>query len=160
MFPISLPSSFSLYWMIKPLKPDESLQSDGNGESRPYYQYGNRNDLTMYLSGLMRKEDIAFQSAIKVIESIAEDDEEKPARIRTLQETYKKEDLHDVSGYSGLLSILIKQTQNRDEAKQIVEQVISIFPKIQDGKQSKVLWCCSFCPCLLLRPQSRFVVVM
>jgi hypothetical protein len=104
---------------------------------RPYYQHGNRNDLVMYLSGWMRKDGIAFQSALKVIEGIAEDDEEKAARIRTLEETYKKQDLHNVSGYSGLLSILMIQTQNEDNAKQILEQVALLFPKPQNGKQVK-----------------------
>jgi hypothetical protein len=56
----------------------------------------------MYLSGWMRKEGIQFGSALKVIESIAEDDEEKPARIRTLEETYKKQALDKVCGYSGM----------------------------------------------------------
>jgi hypothetical protein len=51
----------------------------------------------------MRKEGIPFENAFKVIECIAAGDEEKPARIRTLQETYKKEDLNEVSGYAGLL---------------------------------------------------------
>jgi Bifunctional DNA primase/polymerase, N-terminal len=44
---------------------------------KPYYQQGNRNDFTMYLSGWMRKEGIPLQSALKVIECIAADDEEK-----------------------------------------------------------------------------------
>ncbi|MFL6433014.1 MAG: hypothetical protein ACJ71O_04675, partial [Nitrososphaeraceae archaeon] len=104
---------------------------------KPHYQHGNRNDFTMYLSGWMRKEGIAFDSALKVIEGIAADDEEKPARIRTLEETYKKEDLNKVSGYPGLLTILVNQTQNGDKAKQILEQVTSYFPKAQNGKQSK-----------------------
>ena len=85
----------------------------------------------------MRKDGIAFQSALKVIETIAEDDEEKPARIRTLEETYKKEDVREISGYLGLLSIIANQTQNVDKAKQILEQVKSLFPKIQDGTRSK-----------------------
>jgi hypothetical protein len=106
---------------------------------KPYYQHGNRNDFTMYLSGLMRKEGVTFESALKVIETIAADDEEKSARIRTLEETYKKEDLRGICGYSGLLSILVSQTQNGDRAKQVLDQIISLFPKIQDGKQSKGL---------------------
>jgi hypothetical protein len=100
---------------------------------KPYYQHGNRNDFTMYLSGLMRKEGIAFDSALKVIETIAADDEEKPARIRTLEETYKKECLNKICGYSGLLTILVNQTQNGDKAKQILEQVTSYFPKQSKG---------------------------
>ena len=103
------------------------------GLLKPYYKQGNRNDFTMYLAGLMRKEDMSFQSALKVIESIAADDEEKPARIRTLEETYKKQDLDRVCGYSGLFSILLNQTQNEDGAIQILDQVVSLFP----GKQSK-----------------------
>src|SRR4030095_4353409 len=81
---------------------------------KPYYQHGNRNDFTMYLSGWMRKEGIPFDSALKVIECIAVDDEEKHARIRTLEETYKKQDLDKICGYSGLLSVLINQIQNED----------------------------------------------
>src|SRR5215217_5076344 len=104
---------------------------------KPYYQHGNRNDFTMYLSGWMRKEGIPFESALNVIKCIAADDEEKSARIRTLVETYKKQDLDKVCGYSGLLLILVNQTQNEDKAKQILDEVKSVFPKIQHDKQSK-----------------------
>ena len=104
---------------------------------KPYYRHGNRNDFTMYLSGWMRKEGIAFESALRVIECIAADDEEKPARIRTLEETYKKQGLEKVCGYSGLLSTIVKQTQNEEKAKQILEEVESAFAKTQDGKKSK-----------------------
>jgi Bifunctional DNA primase/polymerase, N-terminal len=102
---------------------------------KPYYQHGNRNDFTMYMSGLMRKEGVSFQGALRVIESIAADDEEKSARIRTLQETYKKQDMHEICGYSGLFSILLNQTQSEDKARQILDQVIALFP----GEQSKDL---------------------
>jgi hypothetical protein len=89
----------------------------------------------MYLSGLMRKEGVTFESALKVIETIAADDEEKSARIRTLQETYKKEDLDGLSGYAGLLLILINQTRNEENAKQILKQVKSLFPKTKASKE-------------------------
>jgi hypothetical protein len=72
---------------------------------KPHYQHGNRNDFTMHLSGWMRKESISFESALKVIESISTDDEQKPARIRTLEETYKKRSLEKVCGYSGWIII-------------------------------------------------------
>jgi Bifunctional DNA primase/polymerase, N-terminal len=104
---------------------------------KPHYQHGNRNDFAMYLSGWMRKEGIAFESSLKVLESIAADDEEKSARIRTLEETYKKQDLDKICGYSGLLSTLINHMKNEDTAKQILAQVESVFPKKQDGMQSK-----------------------
>ena len=101
---------------------------------KPYYKHGDRNDFTMCLSGWMRKEGVGLKSAFKVIELIAADDEEKPARIRTLEETYKKQDLHKVCGYSGLLSTLVNQIQNEDKAKQILD---SVFPKTQERKQIK-----------------------
>ena len=75
------------------------------------------------------KKCIAFESALKVIECIAADDEEKPARIRTLDETYKKQDLDKICGYSGLLSTLVSQVQNEEKAKEILEEVESAFPK-------------------------------
>jgi hypothetical protein len=81
----------------------------------------------------MRKEGIAFESALRIIECIAADDEEKPARIRTLEETYKKQVLDNVCGYAGLLSILVNQTQNEDKAKKILEQVGSIFPRTSEA---------------------------
>jgi hypothetical protein len=102
---------------------------------KPYYRNGNRNDFTMYLSGWMRKEGISFESAFKVIECIAADDEEKPARIRTLEETYKKEDLDKICGYSGLLSTFVNQIQNEDNAKQILEEVKSLFPKTTGARK-------------------------
>jgi hypothetical protein len=93
----------------------------------------------MHLSGLMRKEGISFHTAIKVIETIAADDEEKPARIRTLQETYKKQDLDKICGYSGLLSILVNQTQNEDRAKQILDEVGFAFPRTEAARYVKQL---------------------
>jgi len=89
----------------------------------------------MYLSGWMRKEGITFESALKVIECIAVDDEEKAARKRTLEETYKKQDLDKICGYSGLLLILVNQTQNEENAKQILKQVKSLFPKTKASKK-------------------------
>jgi hypothetical protein len=96
---------------------------------KPHYQHGNRNDFTMFLSGLMRKEGISFHSALKVVETIAVEDEEKSARIRTLEEAYKKEELDKVCGYSGLLSILVNQTQSEGVAKQILDEVGFAFTK-------------------------------
>lgn len=50
-----------------------------------------RNDFVMYLAGWLRKEGIAIESVCKVVEDLAENDEEKQARFRPVQETYKKE---------------------------------------------------------------------
>ena len=107
---------------------------------KPYYQHANRNDLTLYLSGWMRKEGILFESALKVIESIAADDEEKPDRIRTLQETYKKQNLDKVCGYSGLLQYLqIKHKMKTGQNKYWIKS-ISLFPKVYNGKQNCTIY--------------------
>ncbi len=65
---------------------------------KPYYRNRNRNDFTMYLSGWMRKEGIPFESAFKVIECIAADDEEKSARIRTCKKHIKNKNWAKYAG--------------------------------------------------------------
>lgn len=64
---------------------------------RPYYNVGARNDLILYLSGWLRKEGIAIKSACKVIEGLADGDEEKQNRLRTLHETYGKDNLSAIN---------------------------------------------------------------
>jgi hypothetical protein len=120
---------------VRNTHPSEEDVCDIVAILKPHYRLGNRNDFTMYLSEWMRKEGIAFESALKVIERIAIDDEEKPARTRTLEETYKKEDMNNICGYSGLLSILVNETQNQDKVKQILEEVKSLFPKTADASK-------------------------
>jgi hypothetical protein len=39
--------------------------------------------------------------------------------------------LEKVCGYSGLLSILVNQTQNEEKAKQVIEEVKSLFQKLK-----------------------------
>jgi hypothetical protein len=51
---------------------------------KPYYRQGERNDFVVYLAGWLRKEDYAIESVYKVVEDLAENDEEKQARFRTV----------------------------------------------------------------------------
>ena len=68
---------------------------------------------------------------------MAENDEEKQARFRTLEETYKKQDLNGISGYSGLLSILTGQLQSKEKASQLLSEVKLLFPvPLQDRPQT------------------------
>ena len=66
----------------------------------PHYNNGIRNDLVLYLSGLLRKLNVPLEATQELINELAKDDEEKDNRIRTLQETYKKQDLDEIAGYN------------------------------------------------------------
>ena len=63
------------------------------------------------------KECVTIDDARKIIEGIYEQDEEKDARVRTLEETYKKEDPNNVEGYSGLLEVLTSELRDERQAK-------------------------------------------
>jgi hypothetical protein len=96
---------------------------------KPYYQSGNRNDFSMYLSGWMRKENVSIDSARKVIDGLTEYDEEKQERFVTLEATYNKADLDDVSGYTGLLTIISSITTN-DKAVHILNELkVLVIPR-------------------------------
>jgi P4 family phage/plasmid primase-like protien len=94
---------------------------------RRYYREGVRNDLVMYLSGWMRKEGIEYESTHKLIKSLAESDEEIQARFRTLDETYEKQDLEKICGYSGLLNTLEQATADSSIAKNILNKIFQII---------------------------------
>ena len=100
---------------------------------KPYYRYGERNDLILYLSGWLRKKGVVIEHAQKVIESLSEDDEEKQNRIRTLQETYAKDNLSGIKGYSGLLALLTEQLEDEQKAY----DTLKIGEKIFQDKEEK-----------------------
>ncbi len=50
----------------------------------------------------------------KIIEELAIDDEEKGNRIRTIKETYEKQDLEHISGFSVLSGLVTKQYNEED----------------------------------------------
>ena len=62
--------------------------------------------MILYLSGWLRKLGISLEVAEQIVIELAKDDEEKGNRIRTLYETYKKQDEDEIAGYSGLLKLL------------------------------------------------------
>lgn len=107
---------------------DDETISDIVDILKPWCKEGIRNDLLMCLSGWLRKENVPIETAFKVIDGLTEDDGEKHGRIATLEATYNKTDLDEVSGYSGLLTILSNITSD-EEAIQILDQVSeSAFP--------------------------------
>ena len=122
---------------------DDETISDMVEILKPYCREGIRNDFVMSLAGWLRKENVIYESAYKVIDGLTDDDEEKQGRIATLEATYNKTDLDDVNGYSGLLTIISNITSD-EEAVQILNRVEELaFPnnpyiyKIEEGVRNK-----------------------
>jgi hypothetical protein len=117
---------------------DDETISDMVEILKPYCQPGVRNDFLMYLSGWIRKENVSIESARKVIDGLTEVDEEKQERLVTLEATYNKADLDDVSGYTRLLTILSNMTSG-EEAIQILNQVnkLAFHDNYQSGHDEK-----------------------
>ena len=116
---------------------DDEIISDIIEILKPYCQSGVRNDFLMCLCGWLRKENVSMENARKVIDGLTEDDEEKQERFATLEATYNKTDLDDVSGYSGLLTIISNMTSD-EEAIQILNQVEELaFPDNYQSSHDK-----------------------
>jgi hypothetical protein len=79
----------------------------------------------MSLSGWLRKQEISFGSAKKIIEQITKDDEELGNRLWTLKETYHVQDPSAVKSYSGLLSIITGIIHDEYEAQEILSTYTS-----------------------------------
>jgi hypothetical protein len=107
---------------------------------KPHYNNGIRNDLVLYLSGWLRKLDIPLEAAEELINELAKDDIEKGNRIRTLTETYKKQDLNEIAGYSGLLKILCYDCTDADakeKLKKVKDIIDNKFEASKDNKNGK-----------------------
>jgi hypothetical protein len=90
---------------------------------KPYYYDGIRNDFILYFSGWLRKLGLSYDNAEKIVKELAKEDEERNSRIITLRETYQKQDLGKIAGYSGLLVLLSNQFEE--------ETAITKLKKIQ-----------------------------
>ena len=105
-----------------------------------HYSYGLRNDLILYLSGWLRKLGVSLEAAEELIIELAKDDEEKGNRIRTLHETYKKQDLDEIAGYSNLLKLLSYDcTENdaKEKLKNVKEIIDEKFETTKNKKKEK-----------------------
>jgi len=70
----------------------------------PYYTHGNRNNLILALSGLLRKAGVSFDDALKIVEKFVEvtNDEERKNRIDEVIRTYAKPP-EAVAGFKSLI---------------------------------------------------------
>ena len=60
---------------------DENTIANIVSALHPYYKKGLRHDFIMSLSGWLRKQEISFGSAKKIIEQVTKDDEELGNRL-------------------------------------------------------------------------------
>ena len=107
---------------------------------KPHYNNGIRNDIILYLSGWLRKLGVSLEDAEEFVNELAKDDEEKSNRTRTLNETYKKQDVDEIAGYSGLLKLLTYDCKERDakeKLKKVKEIIDKIFGTSKDNKKEK-----------------------
>ena len=89
----------------------------------PYYKkdFKCRNGIIYCTMGFCRKNNVAKESAIKLVETLAKDDEEKRVRVMVLEQTYKK-DPDQVSGIKKLLEALEHATRNVNTAREIFQE--------------------------------------
>jgi hypothetical protein len=107
---------------------------------QPHYNNGIRNDLVLYLSGWLRKLGVSLEAAEELINELAKDDEEKDNRIRTLHETYKKQDLDEIAGYSRLLKLLTydcREDEAKEKLKKVKEIIDNKFGTSNDNKRDR-----------------------
>ena len=129
---------------------DEETVYEVVARVKPYYYKGIRNDFVLYFSGWLRKLGVNYKNAEKIIKEFAIDDEEKNSRLKTLKETYQKQNLDQIAGYSGLLELLsdefdsshvtiekLKEIPKILEEKHIIKKCINGHKKEKDAKNKK-----------------------
>jgi len=97
---------------------------------RPAYKPGQRDLIVFYLSGWLRKANVDYESARKVIEVLAQGDEEFKHRIYVLDRTYGKRgnppSAKEMAGKSGLQEVL-EETLGEGEALTVIKEIEEIL---------------------------------
>lgn len=94
----------------------------------PYYKKGCscRNGIIYGITGYCRKNNVAKESAIKLVKTLAKDDEEKRERMMVLEQTYKKAP-DQVSGIKKLVGALEQTTGSINIAREIFQQISAMI---------------------------------
>ena len=94
----------------------------------PYYKKGCncRNGLIYGVAGFCRKYNVVKESAIKLVETLAKDDEERRGRMVVLDQTYIKAP-DQVSGIKKLVGALEHATGSVNIAREIFQQIFAII---------------------------------
>lgn len=97
---------------------------------RPIYRPGYRNYVILFLSGWLRKAGIDYSSARKVVEILADGDEEKDLRLYVLDRTYGKrgtppsdEELKGKSGLQEIAEKLLGEFQSLELIRKLEEKL-------------------------------------
>jgi P4 family phage/plasmid primase-like protien len=95
---------------------------------RPYYKKGCscRNGIIYGITGYCHKNNVAKESVIKLVETLAKNDEEKRGRIVVLEQTYKKAP-DQVSGIKKLVGALEHATGSINTAREIFQQIAAMI---------------------------------
>jgi P4 family phage/plasmid primase-like protien len=94
----------------------------------PYYKKGCncRNGIIYGITGYCRRNNVAKESTIELVETLAKDDEEKRGRMMVLEQTYKKAP-DQVSGIIKLVGVLEYATGSINIAREIFQQISTII---------------------------------
>jgi P4 family phage/plasmid primase-like protien len=94
----------------------------------PYYEKGCscRNGIIYGITGYCHKNNVAKESAIKLVETLAKDDEEKRGRMMVLEQTYNKAP-DQVTGIKKLVGALEHATGSVNIAREIFQQVFAMI---------------------------------
>ena len=96
----------------------------------PYYIKGSRDLNVLYLTGYLRKAGISYSTAKKIVEILANGDEEYKNRLAVLERTYElrgaKLSPDELKGKTGLLELFI-QLRGEDEAWKTIRELEKII---------------------------------
>ncbi|MBT9132748.1 MAG: hypothetical protein DDT33_01277 [Firmicutes bacterium] len=79
----------------------------------PLYQEGQRQDLILSLSGWMGRAEIDPKSALEVVKTLSQGDNEQDQRVRVLKDTYQGLGEKEIKGASGVYELLKREYQRQ-----------------------------------------------
>ena len=95
------------------------------------YKPGYRDYIILYLTGWLRKADVAYESAHRIVVLLAEGDEEFKQRLYVLDRTYGLKgtppDPEELKGKTGLQEVLEEALGSREEAITIIREIEEIL---------------------------------
>lgn len=126
--------------LLKPIKEKQDLTNEREKTLRntdilsivdilrEVYVAGYRDLIIFFLTGWLKKANIAYESVKQLVETLAENDEEKDHRLLVVDRTFKGEnvDIKGLKGKSGLQEIIEKQV-GEQKALDIIKQIEDIL---------------------------------
>ncbi len=108
---------------------------------KPIYRPGFRNYIIHYLTGWLKKAGIDFRSARKIVEVLAESDEERDQRIYVLERTYGLKGVEipedELKGKSGLQEIA-EQQLGEEKSLELIRRLEELLGKASPFRKDSV----------------------